>query len=132
MTIRCSETWSQLFLMSAFSCLLAGVVFYLTTDCEEIDSVVDPVAEAEARKANGSSAAAPAPAPAAQPPRTFNTRGNDDAAAVAIGQHAEGAALAESESEPELELEHEDVVGHGAETREQPEAVHWEEPEARP
>ena len=45
MTIRCSETWSQLFLMSAFSCLLAGVVFYLTTDCEEIDSVVDPVAE---------------------------------------------------------------------------------------
>ena len=33
--------------------LLAGVVFYVTTDCEEIDSVVDLVAEAEARKASG-------------------------------------------------------------------------------
>ena len=36
--------------MSGSACLLAGVIFWVTSGTEEIDSVVDPVAERVAAK----------------------------------------------------------------------------------
>lgn len=46
----CRETWNQLFLMSGGICILAGVLFWVTTGVEEIDSIIDPIAIRVARK----------------------------------------------------------------------------------
>ena len=43
--IRCKETWSLLFLYSAACCLIGGITFWVTSGVEEIDSVIDPIAE---------------------------------------------------------------------------------------
>ena len=43
--IRCKETWSRLFLYSAACCLIGGITFWVTSGVEEIDSVIDPIAE---------------------------------------------------------------------------------------
>ena len=46
----CRETWNQLFLMSGGICMVAGVVFVLTSGAETIDPIVDPIAVEVARK----------------------------------------------------------------------------------
>lgn len=46
----CRETWNQLFLMSGAICMVAGVCFWATAGAEEIDSIIDPIAVAVARK----------------------------------------------------------------------------------
>ena len=43
--IQCKETWSLLFLYSAACCLIGGITFWVTSGVEEIDSVIDPIAE---------------------------------------------------------------------------------------
>ena len=43
--IQCKETWSLLFLYSAACCLISGITFWVTSGVEEIDSVIDPIAE---------------------------------------------------------------------------------------
>ena len=43
--IQCKETWSLLFLYSAACCLIGGITFWVTSGVEEIDSVIDPIAD---------------------------------------------------------------------------------------